>query len=236
MKILAVDSSSATASAAVVKDGKTVAEFFVNAGLTHSETLAPMIKSILDCSATRAEDIDLYAVTVGPGSFTGLRIGLSTIKAMALANNKPCVGISSLHALALNTDKSEKIVCACMDARRGGVYNAIFEVKGGKIIRITQDRAIYVEDLIAQLRNSSNVVEFVGDGALICYNSMASGYSTDNISLISEKDMYIKSSNVALTAEEMYNQGIFDDACSLSPSYIRVPQAERLLNENKLKV
>lgn len=236
MKILAVDSSSVTASAAVIEDGKTIAEFFVNAGLTHSETLAPMIKSVLDCSATAAKDIDLYATTIGPGSFTGLRIGLSTIKAMALANNKPCVGVSSLYALAFNANKSEKTVCACMDARRGGVYNAVFNIKDEKIIRITQDRAIYIEDLIAQLRNLTNVVQFVGDGALICYNSMASSYSCDNISLISEKDMYIRASNVALAAEEMYNKGIFDDACSLKPSYIRIPQAERLLSENKLKV
>ncbi len=236
MKILAVDSSSLTASAAVVNDGKIVAEFFINAGLTHSETLAPMIKSVLGCSAVKPKDIDLYAVTVGPGSFTGLRIGLSTVKAMALANNKPCVGVSSLYALALNTDKSDKTVCSCMDARRGGVYNAIFDVKNGKIIRKTQDRAIYVEDLIAQLRNSNNVVQFVGDGGVICYNSMATECGCENICLIGEKDMYIKSSNVALAAQEMYSNGIFDDACSLNPSYIRIPQAERLLNENKLKV
>ena len=236
MKILALDSSSLTASAAIVENGKIVSEFFLNAGLTHSETLAPMIKSVFDCSNILPDEIDLYAVTVGPGSFTGLRIGLATIKAMALTNNKPCVGISSLHALALNTDKYEKTVCVCMDARKGGIYNAVFNVKNGKITRITQDRAICIEDLIVQLRNSSNVVQFIGDGALICYNSMVSKWGSNNVFLIDEKDMYIKSSNVGFVAEKMYCEGIFTDACSLNPSYIKIPQAERLLNENKLKM
>lgn len=236
MKILALDSSSLTASVAIVENGKVISEFFLNAGLTHSETLAPMIKSVFDCSNISPAEIDLYAVTIGPGSFTGLRIGLATIKAMALANNKPCVGISSLHALALNTDKYEKTVCVCMDARRGGIYNAVFNVENGKIIRKTQDRAIYIEDLIVQLRNSNNVVQFIGDGALICYNDMVSKWGSNNVSLIGEKDMYIKSSHVGFLAEEMYREGIFTDACSLNPSYIKIPQAERLLNENKLKM
>ncbi len=236
MKILALDSSSFTASVAIIENGKIISEFFLNAGLTHSETLAPMIKSVFDCSNILPEEIDLYAVTIGPGSFTGLRIGLATIKAMALVNNKPCVGISSLHALALNTDKYEKTVCVCMDAHRGGIYNAIFNVQNGKIIRITQDRTICIENLIVQLRNSSNVVQFVGDGALICYNDMVSRWGSNNVSLIDEKGMYIKSSNVGFIAEEIYHEGIFTDVCSLNPSYIKIPQAERLLKENKLKM
>lgn len=228
MKILAVDSSSVTASVALVEDEKIISEFFINAGLTHSETLAPMIESVLKNSKTELNEIDLLAVSNGPGSFTGLRIGASTIKAIALAVNKPCVGVSSLYALAQNFSSAGTVICACMDARRGQIYNALFKVQGEKIIRLTEDRAIFVENLIAELRNLNEKIQFVGDGALICYNNMI---ETSSCVLIPEKDRYIKASGVAFAAKEIYNNGAANDPYTLSLNYIRIPQAERLLKE-----
>ena len=233
MKILAVDSSSVTASVALVEDEKIISEFFMNAGLTHSETLAPMIDAVLKNSKTNPPEIDLFAVTTGPGSFTGLRIGVATIKAMALATNRPCIGISSLYALAMNSEFSNSIVCACMDARRSQLYNALFRIDGEKIIRLTEDRAISVENLITELRNFDEKIEFVGDGALICYNSIG---KNSLCTLMPEKSRYIRASSVAFVAKEFYSSGVSYGPCDLSLNYIRVPQAERLLAENKLKI
>lgn len=233
MKILAVDSSSITASVALVEDEKIISEFFMNSGLTHSETLAPMIEAVLKNSKIKPQEIDLFAVSNGPGSFTGLRIGVATIKAMALATNKPCIGISSLYALALNAGYSNSIVCACMDARRSQLYNALFKIDGDKIIRLTEDRAISVENLITELRNFDEKTEFVGDGAVVCYNSTEKNLLH---ALAPEKNRYIKASSIAFAAKEMYSNGGVFDSCDLLLNYIRVPQAERLLKENKLKV
>ena len=233
MKILAVDSSSVTASVALVEDKKIISEFFMNAGLTHSETLAPMVESVLTNAKTKLSEVDLLAVSNGPGSFTGLRIGASIVKAMALAAGKPCVGVSSLYALAQSSWNSESVICACMDARRDQLYNALFKVQGEKIIRLTEDRAISVENLIAELQNLGEKIEFVGDGAVICYNSTG---KNSLCTLTPEKNRYIKASGVAFAAKEIYNNDAVSDLCDLSLNYIRIPQAERLLKENKLKI
>ncbi len=231
MKILAVDSSSITASVALVENEKIISEFFINAGLTHSETLAPMIDSVLKNSKINPQEIDLFAVTNGPGSFTGLRIGVSTIKAMAIALGKPCIGVSSLYALAQGSWNSQSVICACMDARRDQLYNAIFRIQDEKIIRLIEDRAIFVENLIADLRNLNEKIEFVGDGAAICYNNITRNFPGI---LVLEKSRYIKASNVAFAAKEMYDRGGASDPCALSLNYIRIPQAERLLKEKNL--
>ena len=233
MKILAVDSSSVTASVALIEGKKIISEFFMNAGLTHSETLASMIESVLINSKTKPKEVDLFAVSNGPGSFTGLRIGMAIVKAMSLATSKQCVGVSSLYALARNFSNSDSVICSCMDARRGTLYNAIFKIRDGKIIRLTKDRAISIEDLTAELQNLNEKIEFVGDGAAMCYNSMVD--QLDCI-LVSEGKRYIKASNIAFAASEIYNSGVVSNTCDLSLNYIRIPQAERLLKENKLKI
>ena len=168
MKILAVDSSSITASVALVEGEKVISEFFMNAGLTHSQTLAPMIDSVLKNANVDPSEIDLYAVTDGPGSFTGLRIAASTVKAMALAMNKPCVGVSSLEALAYNFCDFEGLVCPCMDARRNQVYTALFRAKDKKIVRIIEDSADTIENLVRKLNEYDEKIEFVGDGSESC--------------------------------------------------------------------
>lgn len=235
MRILAVDSSSITASVAVTEDEKVIAEFFMNAGLTHSQTLAPMIDAVLKSSNTDPKDIDLYAVTSGPGSFTGLRIGAATVKAMAFANNKPCVGISSLEALAYNSFAKSGLICACMDARCDQVYTALFESKNGIISRITEDSADLISNLTEKLKNMEKNVEFVGDGALSCYNRIMASESSDKYSVLPEYNRYVQAHNIARLALKKYNSDEFCTAEELKLNYLRVPQAERQLRERLSK-
>lgn len=243
MKILAVDSSGSTASVAVCEDDKIISEFFMNAGLTHSETLAPMIDALLKNAKIMPQDIDLYAVTCGPGSFTGLRIGLATVKAMAFVNNKPCVGVSSLAALAENCFgdcNTGDIICPCIDAKCGGIYNALFKCaedsKGKKIIRLCEDRAIFVENLISELRSLELGINFVGDGALMCYNTMRENFGLPNLQLSSYQNNCINASKVAAVGKKLYDEGLCVSHLDLNPNYIKIPQAERMLRENKLKI
>lgn len=235
MKILAVDSSSITASVAILEDKRTITEFFINAGLTHSQTLAPMIESSLVNSATKISDIDFLAVTVGPGSFTGLRIGLATIKGMALADDKPCVGISSLLAVAYNLKNYNGIICACMDARRKQVYNAIFKVNNGQFERMTKDRAVSIEELENELLKYSDNIKLVGDGAEMCYNAMLDNKKVRNIELVSENLRYVKGSMVGIAAFDAYNQGKISNAVDINLNYLRLSQAERMLLEKNMK-
>lgn len=235
MKILAVDSSSITASVAITEDESIVSEFFMNAGLTHSQTLAPMIDAVLKNSNTQPKDIDLYAVTNGPGSFTGIRIGAATIKAMAFANNKPCVGISPLEALAYNSFAKSGLICACMDARCDQVYTALFESKNGVISRITEDSADLISNLTEKLKKTNKNVEFVGDGAVSCYNRIIASGQREKYSVLPEHNRFIKAGNVARLALKKYNEGEFCTAQDLNLNYLRVPQAERQLRERLSK-
>lgn len=243
MKILAVDSSGSTASVSVCENDKIISEFFINAGLTHSETLAPMVYSSLKNAKINPNEIDLYAVTCGPGSFTGLRIGMAAVKAMALVNNKPCVGVSSLAALAENSLESciaGDIICVCVDAKCGGIYNALFECvieeENKKIVRLCEDRAVFVEDLATELRKLEKRINFVGDAAKMCYNTIREDCDSDNLQLSVSKNNYINASKVAFLAQKLYDEGLYSSALDLKPNYIKIPQAERMLKENKLRI
>ncbi len=243
MKILSVDSSLNTASVAICEKDTIISEFFINAGLTHSETLAPMIDSSLKNAKINPEEIDLYSITCGPGSFTGIRIGLSTVKAMAFVNNKPCVGVSSLAALASNCldfCKPSQIICVCIDARCGGVYNALFECTlsgdSKKLVRLCEDRAIASEDLLLELETLECDINFVGDGSLMCYNLIREKFDSFDFKITLSKNNYINASTVAFIGKEMYDAGVYTSSFELSPNYIKIPQAERMLRENKLKI
>ncbi len=232
MKILAVDSSSATASVALTDDKKIIAEYFINAGLTHSQTLAPMIDSVLKNLKIEPMEIDLYASTNGPGSFTGLRIGMATVEAMALANNKLCFGVSSLEALAYNINNSENIICACMDARRGQVYNALFKLKNNQLVRLTEDRSILIKDLAEELKNLNCNIEIVGDAAELCYNSTDINSLGSKCILLPEKNRYIKASSVALAALKTFDsKHDLNTELDLKVNYIKIPQAQRVMEE-----
>lgn len=231
MKILSVDSSSGTACAAATDDGSLIGEFFMNSGLTHSQTLVPMIDKLLKCSGISIRSMDAFAVTSGPGSFTGLRIGISAVKGMALALGKPCIPVSSLHAMAFNITTEGDIVCSCIDARNGRVYNAIFEIIEGKPIRIKDDRVISADDLVSEIGNYGKNINFVGDGAEVCYNTAKANLKNNNLILAPQRIRYIKASGVAIAAEELYLKGEYTDSKGLLPVYLRIPQAERQLKE-----
>lgn len=228
MLILALDSTATTASTALVKDSKVLCEYTVNAGNTHSVTLLPMIENMLKTTNTELSQIDLFAASVGPGSFTGVRIGTATLKGLAFPKNVPCVGVSTLEALAYNLHGAGGIICPCMNARRGQVYTAIFE-DGEEMKRITEDMAISIEELQSLLSNFEGEVHFTGDGYFLV-SHLSEKKTAERLTLQSAV-------SVALVAEKIYNEAedrsVFTHS-SLNPTYLRKPQAERE-REERLK-
>ena len=225
MKILALDSTETTVAAAVSDDERLIASTVVNAGLNHSETLLPAIEGLLHASGLCYDDIDIFACSEGPGSFTGVRIGAATVKGIAFGRNKPCVGVSALCAMAYNFLGFEGIVCPVMDARRSQLYNAVFEVKNNKVTRLTPDRVISAEELAAELLNYSAPVYFCGGGYSIirelCKNN-------PNVTETPELLKYQNGYSVALSALDKYKneKNSYTDK-ELSPSYLRPSSAER---------
>jgi len=223
MLILSVDSS-ATPASVCLYDDKVLAEYFINTKLTHSQTLVAMIESVLKVTGTKVEDIDLYAVNNGPGSFTGVRIGVSAVKGMAYAQDKPCIAVSTLHSMAYNCLTENAVICACMDARRHQVYNSLYRVQNGIAELITADRAISIEDLTEELKALELPVILVGDGAELVYNSIM---ELNNISLAPDNLLYQRASSVAMIAAEKAASGGTISSAALMPSYLRLSQAER---------
>jgi len=224
LKILAVDTSAKAASAAVVEDGKIIAESYINTKITHSQTILPMVKSILEACGQTIEQIDTFAVSVGPGSFTGLRIGISLVKGLAFSTQKKCVPVSTLEALCHNVSAIGRI-CAVMDARCSQVYTATFDFDGEKYTRITEDEAISLVQLEENVKKCKKPVVFVGDGAEMCYNKLKD--TCDNVLLASENVRFQRASSVAFVAEGMLEEGKAVSAEELVPSYLRLPQAQR---------
>ena len=230
MKILALDSSAVSASAAICDDNTIIGEFYTNTGFTHSQTLMPMIESLLKTTQTELSDIDAFAVCKGPGSFTGLRIGISCVKGMAMALNKPCIGISTLECIARGGINSKGIICCVMDARCGQVYNALFKSNGASLERLSDERAISLADLQKELDVYGDTVYLFGDGAFV-----ARKFLTGNKYTIAAPDnVYQKASSLALCALAAYEKGLYVTASQLTPDYLRLSQAERELN-NKNK-
>ena len=169
MIILAFDSSASPASVALYEDGFLKGEFYMNTSLTHSQTLMLLAEKLLEFTKTDIKDVDVFAVDAGPGSFTGVRIGVSCVKGMAMALGKPCVSVSTLEAMAQNLEIFNGLICAVMDARCSQVYNALFMASNGKISRICGDRALSIAELESELMDFSNVeIMLIGDGANIC--------------------------------------------------------------------
>ena len=231
MRILSVDSTAAPASVCLYDGGRVVAEYYMHTGLTHSQTLVAMIDSVLRLTGTDAGEIDCYAVNSGPGSFTGVRIGVSAVKGMAYAADKPCVGVSTLESMAYNLLCADAVVCACMDARRHQVYNALFRVKNSEAERLTQDRAIGIEELVDELKAYSEPVILVGDGSQLVYDSAE---ELNNLSLAPANLRFQRAASTAMIAEKKLAEGQSVSAAALMPSYLRLSQAEREM-QNKRK-
>ena len=157
MKVLALETSAKAVSAAVTEDGRVLAYTYQNVGQTHSVTLMPMVDAMLKNAGLTVQDVDCIAVACGPGSFTGLRIGVSAAKGLAWALEKPCCGVSTLEAMAQNALLHEGLVICAMDARRSQIYNAVFDCSGGALTRLTPDRAIALEQLLGEIDRKSVV-------------------------------------------------------------------------------
>lgn len=225
MKILALETSAVAASVAVCEDEALIAQSFQRTGLTHSATLMPMLEDMLKNSGMTMNEIDLIAVAAGPGSFTGLRIGLSAAKGLAWSLDKPCANVSTLEAMAWQMTGMDGVVCAAMDARRQQVYNALFDVQNGIPVRLTQDRAISLEELGAELEKLAKKLIFVGDGAHLCYNAFQNkGYP---VQMPPSHLQFQSAWGVARCALEQARIGQLTDAAGLVPNYHRLSQAER---------
>lgn len=226
MNILALESSATACSVALCRDGELVAQSFQNSGLTHSRTLLPMVHDLLKNCGESLDKVDVIAVAAGPGSFTGLRIGVATAKGLAWGEDKDCAPCSTLESMAwpLAYMEGELIVCA-MDARRDQVYNALFLAEGDKLRRLSPDRAISLEELGEELKNYNNSKIVVGDGAKLCYNILTEAGLTLKLA-----PRYLRMQcawGVARAAEELAAQGALVKGRELEPVYHRLSQAER---------
>ena len=221
MLIMAFESSARAASAALLKDGKLLSQTSQCSALTHSRTLLPMGEDMLKNAELRLEDVDLFAVAHGPGSFTGIRIGVSMVKGLAWALEKPCVGVSTLEAMAWHGLAAGGLVCPVMDARRGQVYNALFSIENGRPVRLTEDRPIALQDLAQELDSFDWPAFLVGDGAEMSYEYLT---ARDIPCALAPENLRMQSAwGVAMAAADKTP----GDADSLLPVYLRLSQAER---------
>ncbi len=233
MVILGIESSAVSASAAIVRDGKLLSEAFLNVGLTHSVTLMPVIRQVVEQSGLSVQEIDAVAVSNGPGSFTGVRIGVSTAKGIAEPDEKKCVPVSTLEAIAFPLAFSDCIAVSVMDARCNQVYCALFECNSDGMTRLAEDDAISLDKLCEILHQyDEKRIILIGDGADISYK-----YLSDKITGISVAPPLIKyqrASSVALLAEKKLeiNDSVTTPS-ELVPSYLRLSQAERELKKKQ---
>ena len=226
MKILALETSAKAVSAAVVENGKVLCSGYQDTGLTHSRTLMPIVEHILKNTGMTMAEIDVVAVAAGPGSFTGIRIGVSAAKGLAFAIEKPAVAVSALAAMARNVAFRDGLIVCAMDARRNQVYNALFEAKDGTLTRLTEDRAISLADLTEELRNDPRPKTVVGDGGRLCADFLTTQGVECQLApphLVMQNAM-----SVALEAEELAAKGQLQSAQELLPIYLRPPHAEPL--------
>lgn len=233
MKILALESSALAASVCLTEDETPIAQFFQNSGLTHSRTLLPMTEELLKSCGVRLEEVDVIAVAAGPGSFTGLRIGVSAAKGLGWSLDKPCAKVSTLEAMAWNLAVCPGDICPVMDARREQVYNARFFSDGETVTRLTEDRAISLAGLGLELKDREKEQILVGDGAQLCYNELVK----EGLSLrLAPPNLRCQSAwGVARAALEQARKGTLITAEELKPDYHRLSQAERERLEKERK-
>lgn len=237
MRIFSVDCSAGPASVAIVDfsetEYSTLGFAFKNEGLTHSQTLVPMMNDVLSKAKLNLSDIDYFAINVGPGSFTGVRIGVAALKGLTAFDSANCIPVSTLESMAYNYIDEDVTVCATMDARCSQTYTATFDVKDGRITKIFGDEALLIDDLYEKLKSLKKDVIFVGDGASLCYNILDKKLSCR---LAPEDRVYQNAISVALCAKSMLDTGFKPIPSSeLLPVYLRAPQAERELKRRENK-
>ena len=235
MLILAFETSAKAASVALLADGKLLGESYQNTGLTHSQTLMVMAQDLIKTCGYTPQQIGAVAVAAGPGSFTGVRIGVAAAKGFAWGGNLPCYGVSTLEAMALNLGIYDGYVVCAMDARRSQVYTATFRANQGALTRLCEDRAISLQELGENLKNCEKPVFLGGDGSILCDNTLKD--QVPNLVLPPEHRMHQRAAGVALAAARMIEAGLPGNGAELTPNYLRLSQAERerMERENKQK-
>lgn len=228
--ILAVDTSAKPVSCALVRNGQVISSFYSNTGLTHSQTLMPMIENVLRIADVTVNQLEAIAVNAGPGSFTGVRIGVSAVKGLAFTDNTPCISVSTLECMAENIAvTADSVVCCVMDARCQQVYSALFEVdRDGNKVRLWDDEAQSVADLGNKLKNFGKSVILVGDGSEMCYNALK--HEIPGLVLAPPSSRFQNAAATAVIAARRLALGETVAAEDLLPVYLRLPQAERELN------
>lgn len=233
MKILGIDSSGLVASAAIADEKNIIAEFTVNNKQTHSQTLLPMIEKVVDMSGIELEQIDAIAIAAGPGSFTGLRIGLATAKGIGLALKKPVVSVPTLEGLAYRVSVFDGIICPIMDARRNQVYTGIYKMDKGNLVCLSEQKAVDIHEIMEELEKYDEKVIFLGDGVEVQRETIEKEFKKEYcfapIHLSKQS-----AAAVAVLGDIYFNQGKAEDAAEHKPIYLRKSQAERE-REERLK-
>lgn len=234
MKILGIDTSSMAASVAVIEDNKLICEYTINTKKTHSQKLMPMIENMLGLSDLNVREIDAIAVCEGPGSFTGLRIGMATAKAIAHVNDIPVIGVNSLEALAANMNLCDKKICSILDAQRNQVYTGRYQYEGTKLVEIKEIGIQQIDELLEELAQSGEQWILVGE-AVYKYEDKIREIS--NIEIPAASNNVTKAGSLCSVAKVKFDEGkdIFD-CYAVNPLYIRKSQAEEQYEEKQRKL
>lgn len=226
MRILAVDTSTNVASVAVLENDIIIGEYSCNKGKTHSQRIMPMIHNLLEAVGMKAEDMDAFAASVGPGSFTGLRIGVTTVKAMAFALEKPVISVHTLDALAYNLPMSKDVICPIIDARNSQVFTAIYKFTEGKLERVTDYLGIHVSELVDKIKPMGGDVIFLGDASNMHKDYFVSELG-QRVHLAPPNNSLARAASVAVLAGNKYSEGKFESCYDMIPFYLRKSQAEQ---------
>lgn len=226
MLIFAVDTCSMSSSAAIADENRIIAEFTVNHKKTHSERIMPQIEALFKAADISIDDIDAFAAAVGPGSFTGVRIGVAIAKGFAIPTKKPCIGVSAIEALAYSAKPFKGLIAPILDARRNQVYNGVFESDGRAIKRIKEDRAIELSLLLEELKSYDKDVIFAGDGVPV-FKNLVMDFLGDRAYFVPNPFVYNLASGVAEIGIEKYKRGEITEGGLLVPEYVRLSQAEQ---------
>ena len=233
MLILAFETTAKAGSVALLENGKLLAENYQNTGLTHSQTLMVMAEDMLNAAGKTVADVTAVAVAEGPGSFTGVRIGVAAAKGLAWGGQIPCYGVSTLESMALTLGAYQGYVCPVMDARRSQVYNALFYVNNGVMERYSEDRAISLAQLGEELEHLDGPIFLVGDGADLTHKTLHG--TVEELILPPEHRKHQRAVGVGLIAARMADNGEAPSGGALTPNYLRLSQAEREKLERQQK-
>lgn len=237
MRILALDTSTNVASVAILEDDVIIGEYSCNKGKTHSQRLMPMVENLLEKVGLSAKDMDAFAASIGPGSFTGLRIGVTTVKAMAFAAAKPVISINTLDALACNLSTSKAIICPIIDARNSQVFTAIYKFTNGKLERLTDYLGTHINELVDIIRSMQGEIVLLGDACTLHKDYFAAQLG-DRLSIAPPNTALANASSVAMLARNAFLEGKLESCYDMVPFYLRKSQAEREreMIEKKLEV